>query len=151
MAQTTYTLTEADIGAILPVPNGYLVSLIKTQVGIREEPEFSAALQQWKRGYFVLRASLDHRNLIAIGPFDTIPTMTWAQGGSYGYAGELKVICVPKGSTWQVVLSDAPVTRPPAIPTARITAAIRIGDIRGGRPSRVKPSEVFRCPSRACR
>ena len=82
-------------------------------MGLREEPEFSAALQQWKRGYFVLRASRDHRNLIAIGPFDTIPTMTWAQGGSYGYAGELKVICVPKGSTWQVVLSDAPVTRPP--------------------------------------
>ena len=82
-------------------------------MGTREEPQFSASKQIWNAGYFVLRASGDFQNLIAIGPFDTIPTENWATGASYGYHGELRVVAVPKGSTWSVTLSDAPVSRPP--------------------------------------
>ena len=45
MAQTTYTLTEADIGAILPA-DGYLVSFDpypSAPPGMAEAPEFTAA------------------------------------------------------------------------------------------------------------
>jgi hypothetical protein len=110
-----YTLTDADIGTVLPVPNGFLVNLSKTQAGVREEPQFSASKQCWIAGYFVLRASGDHQNLFSIGPFDTIPTNIWAQGASIGYRGDLKVVCVPKGSVWSVTLSDVPVDRPPFV------------------------------------
>ena len=36
--------------------------------------------------------------------------------GSFGYAGALMVVGVPRGSVWRLTLSDQPVVRTPAPP-----------------------------------
>lgn len=108
MALFEYLIDDSSIGAVLDPPNGFLSSLRRTQAGIREEPQFSASLQRWTSGYFVLRASGKSQNLI-VGPSDGIPSMIWAAGASYGYHGALKVVAVPRGSEWQLTLSDQPV------------------------------------------
>jgi hypothetical protein len=60
----------------------------------------------------VLRGSRDFRNLFCI---DT--QGGGANGGGYenvlisasiGYWGELQIICIPKGSVWEITLSDVP-------------------------------------------
>jgi hypothetical protein len=118
MANFDFTITDADMGRSLGVPDGYLVTLIRTKAttaGTNEMPQFSEATQNWKAGYFVLRGSRDNRNLFAIAPSDSLPSHVWARGASIGYRGELKVICVPRGSEWSVTLSDVPVPRPPYV------------------------------------
>jgi hypothetical protein len=35
---------------------------------------------------------------------------------SLGFRGSLQIICVPKGSTWELTLSDVPVVRQPSTP-----------------------------------
>ena len=75
--------------------------------------QFSAATQTYKAGQFVLKASGDFQNLVSLAPADVIPTGIWAQAASIAFRGALKVVCVPKGSTWSVTLSDVPVDRPP--------------------------------------
>ena len=79
MATFDFQLDESFVGQIIGPENGFLSSLRRTAVGLREEPQFSASKQIWIAGYFVLRASGDTQNLICIGPFDTIPTMLWAR------------------------------------------------------------------------
>ena len=44
--------------------------------------------------------------------------------------GDLKVVCVPRGSEWSVTLSDSPLSgRLTSTGTARISAHFRTGDI----------------------
>ena len=57
MARTSFVLTDADKGRVLPVENGYIVDLKKTASGPYEMPQWSEGEQKWKNGRFVLRAS----------------------------------------------------------------------------------------------
>ena len=67
----------------------------------------------------MLRGSRDFRNLFCI---DT-QGGGGANGGGYenvlisasiGYWGELQIICIPKGSVWEIQLSDIPYKAVPA-------------------------------------
>jgi hypothetical protein len=120
MTTTSYTITDADKGRFLPIKDGFLVNLTRTQASPPgyEIPDFDPGRQRWKTARFVLRGTKDIRDLCCIdtqsgggaggGGFDSV----WANA-SVAYTGELEVVCVPKGSTWSLQLSDVPNVRAP--------------------------------------
>jgi hypothetical protein len=119
---TDYTLTDADIGRTLDVANGFVVNLARTAATPTpyEPPQFSASRQCWTHGRFVLRATGEFRDLFCIDTGSGGGWCDWngnvgivVQNSSIGYRGLLKVICVQKGMTWSLTLSDAPNVRPP--------------------------------------
>ena len=99
---TTPSTSPASARSSIPA-DGYLTELRRTAApppGQAEEVQFSAATQTYKAGQFVLKASGDFQNLVSLAPADVIPTGIWAQAASIAFRGALKVVCVPKGSTW---------------------------------------------------
>ena len=109
-----------DIGDVLPVIDGFVVNLSRTQVGVFDPPQWSEGKQQWLAGHLVLQGSGDYKPLITI---DTQNGGGWAAHGglsdlvvvnaSVPYRGQLVVRCVPKSSIWELTISDIPVVRPP--------------------------------------
>jgi hypothetical protein len=102
MATTDFVLTDADVGRALGVPDGYLVSLSMTQSGgFDGSPRFDEGKQIWISGYFVLRGSLDLRDLICVSPQSGGAAAYWGGdgnmvvNGSIGYRGDLVVVAVP--------------------------------------------------------
>jgi hypothetical protein len=108
------------MGATIGPVDGFVVNLKRTKAGPYDPPSFSAATQQWTTGRLVLRGSRDFRNLMCI---DTQSDGYWASqysstasvliSASVSYPGELIVVCVPKGSVWEITLSDIPYVRAP--------------------------------------
>jgi hypothetical protein len=70
MAMTVYTLTDANVGDVLPITGGFLVNLAKTSPPSPsyETPDASPAKQTFTSGYFTLRGSRDLQNLINVSP-----------------------------------------------------------------------------------
>ena len=103
------------MGQTIGPPDGFVVNLKRTKAGPFDPVGFSEAKQQFTNGRFVLRASGEFRNLMCI---DTQSDGGWASqysstagvltNASIGYRGELMVVCVPKGSVWEISLSDVP-------------------------------------------
>jgi hypothetical protein len=120
MATFEYTLTDADMGATIGPPDAFVVNLKRTKAGPYDPPSFSEATQQFTTGRFVLRATGEFRNFVCI---DTQTDGYWASqygntasvliNASLGYRGELMIVCVPKGSVWELTLSDQPYVRAP--------------------------------------
>ena len=80
-------------------------------------PQWQASKGHWIAGRLQLRGERDIRDLFCI---DTQAGGGWASGNdpaivceaaSFGYRGGLKILCVPRGSEWEVELSDMPVAR----------------------------------------
>ena len=119
MATFDHTLTEADIGAILDPANGFVVSLSQTAPTTdRGDPQWSASLLRWKTGYLALRGEGDTQAIYCCRPGGWTPlwvgdTRILIVSASLQFRGRLVVQCVPKGATYQLTLSDVPVTRPP--------------------------------------
>jgi hypothetical protein len=120
MATFDLTLDDQSVGQIIGTPDGFLVGLAMTQgpSDASVPPSWDEGRRLWTSGYFVLRGSLDLRDLICLHP---------ASGGSYawdgpighmlvngnlGFRGDLIVQSVPRGSTWSITLSDVPNPRP---------------------------------------
>jgi len=61
MAMTNITITDADVGRVLPVPDGFLVNLSRTKppsgYGI---PDGDVVNQPWSNAYLTLKGSGDH-------------------------------------------------------------------------------------------
>jgi hypothetical protein len=56
MATFDFQLSDADIGAALDPPFGFLVSLSQTGPSTdRADAEWSASRQKWRTGYLVLK------------------------------------------------------------------------------------------------
>jgi hypothetical protein len=111
-----YTLDESSIGTVLPVPDGFLTELRRTQApppGAGEMPQWDSGRMRWKAGRFALKASGDFQHLVSLALTDIVPSGVWAQGASIQYRGDLEVVCVPRGSIWSLTLTDTPVVRPP--------------------------------------
>jgi hypothetical protein len=68
MALTDFTITVADAGRVLGLPDGYLVNLVMTQGPVNETPSFVEGKQKFTSGYFVLRGSRDWRDYHALIP-----------------------------------------------------------------------------------
>jgi len=113
MALTEYTITDADVGAALPITDGYLVSLrLVTPPPRYEVPEGNDGSGIWLRGYLQLRGSLDVRDIYCSSPHswgNLSPVLIINQ--SLGFRGQLKILCVPRGSVFSITLSDQPVDR----------------------------------------
>jgi hypothetical protein len=147
---TEYTLTDASVGDVLPITDGLLVSLSMTQSGgFDGSPRFDEGKLIWVSGYFVLRGSLDIRDLICLSPQSGGgggPDGVMVANHSLGYRGELLVVAVPRGSTWSLTISDVENPRaPPPTPGGRRMALLAIilpTDIHGSdrRIPKAKPA-----------
>lgn len=111
--ETTYTITSADVGAVLDPANGYITALRMTAGPSR----YDAAVQTrdrsaWASGAFSVRGvddvALIGGNLICI---ETSNPCKRFVGLSIGYNGGLKICSVPVGSQWEMKISDIPVVR----------------------------------------
>jgi hypothetical protein len=120
MATFDFVIDETFVGQTIGPSDGFIVKLRRTKAGPYDPPAFSEAKQQWTAGRFVLRGSRDYRNLICI---DTQSDGYWASqyagtaevlnNASVSYPGELQIICIPRGSVWEITLSDIPYVRAP--------------------------------------
>jgi hypothetical protein len=120
MATFDFTLTDQDMGRVIGPENGFVVNLKRTRPGPFETPSFSEATRQFTTGRFVLRGSREFRNLMCL---DTQSDGLWASqysstasvliNASMAYRGELMVVCVPRGSVWEIELSDVPYKQVP--------------------------------------
>jgi hypothetical protein len=115
MALTDFTITAADVGRVLGVPDGYLVNLAMTQGPAYETPSFDESKQKFTSGYFVLRGSRDWRDLVCVSPVCGGGYAEWCGltgnmvvRGGIRYSGDLVVVAVPRGSQWSLTLSDIP-------------------------------------------
>jgi hypothetical protein len=117
MAKFDYTLTDQDVGRVLGPADAYVTDLaMTTPPSGHETPDFSTAGQHFTSGYFTLRGSGDHQNLINVSPRSTPTAFSWSSlggaamvvNGNLRFRGDLIVVCVPKGSEWSITLSDVP-------------------------------------------
>jgi hypothetical protein len=115
MVLTDFTITAADVGRALGVPDGYLVNLAMTQGPAHETPSLDEGKQKFTSGYFVLRGSRDWRDLVCVSPVCCGGHAEWGLtgnmvvSGGIRYSGDLVVVAVPRGSQWSLTLSDLPV------------------------------------------
>jgi hypothetical protein len=114
MVLTDVTITAADVGRLLGVPDGYLVNLAMTQGPGNQTLSFDEGKQKFSSGYFVLRGSRDWRDLVCVSPvcggYDEWLGLTgnMVVSGGIRYSGDLVVVAVPGGSQWSLTLSDIP-------------------------------------------
>ena len=119
MATFDFQIDESFIGQTIGPADGFVVDLGRTQAGVNEMPQWDPGRLCWKAGRFVLRGSRDFKDLVCI---DTASGAGWAghasdrfsnvlTNASIGYAGDLRVVCVQKGSVWTLTLSDQPIDR----------------------------------------
>jgi hypothetical protein len=115
---TDFTLTDADAGRDLGVPDSFLVNLTMVTPPVWEQPDFDPGKQRYTAGFFVLRGSKAFRDSICVGPSANGGAFQhWGSdanmliNSSIGYRGSLIVMAVPKGSTWKLTLSDVPNVR----------------------------------------
>jgi hypothetical protein len=120
MATFDYTISDANIGSVLPVTDGFVVNLTRTQAGPYDLAQWDEGRGVWKTGRLVLQGSRDYKPLITI---DTQSGGGWASSwghrdgvltnASVPYLGELMIVCVPKLSIWTLTLGDQPYVRQP--------------------------------------
>jgi hypothetical protein len=105
MALFDFTLDDQSVGQTIGPANGFLVNLtLQTPPSVYETPDHNPATQQYKSGYFVLRGSGDTQNLYCSLTGYVSNAVVRSHG--LGYRGDLVAICVPRGSTWLLTLSD---------------------------------------------
>jgi hypothetical protein len=105
-----FQISDADVGRNLGVADGFLINLIMTQPPtVYETPDHNPATQQFKSGYFTLRGSGDTQNLYCslTGHLSTF----LVANHSLAYHGNLVVVCVPRGSTWSITVSDVALSK----------------------------------------
>jgi hypothetical protein len=102
------------------VDGGFLVNLRRTgnQSGY-VVPEWDDGKMLWKSGYLVLRGSRDLRDLVSASPqtgggWGPDGSGAMVINGSIAYHGQLQIVCVPRGSTFSVTLSDVENPRTPS-------------------------------------
>ena len=115
MVLTDFTITVADVGRALGVPDGYLINLAMTQGPTYETPSVDKGKQKFNSDHFVLRGSRDWRDLVCVSPACGGYAESWeltgnmVVSGGIRYSGDLVVVAVPRGSEWSLTLSDIPI------------------------------------------
>jgi hypothetical protein len=129
MAQTDFILDDTMVGTVLPVADGYLTDLRRTQSPV-DQPALCAPDGTWLSGKFQIRGENDIRDLICT---DSLDVGSWSGGvktlianSSLPYKGGLVIRALPKGAVFSLTLSDAPIQRTGGgtAPTARRAAAL---------------------------
>jgi hypothetical protein len=93
---------------VFPEIDGYVLSLVRSRPPDRQ----GTHSPNWRDRHFVLRDARSPQNLFCIGSSYS-PTSLRIGGAMYylinaalRFFGELKVICLPLGSEWELTLSD---------------------------------------------
>lgn len=111
--ETTYIVDHTMVGSVLTPADGYITALSMVSPPSR----YDAAVQTrdrsaWASGAFSVRGvddvALIGGNLICIDQSNPCKSFI---NLSIGYRGGLKICSVPVGSTWELKISDVPVTR----------------------------------------
>jgi hypothetical protein len=134
MAQFEFVITDANIGEVIGPPNGFLVKLMRTQPPkpSHQIPDYDPGRRRWKSAYLQLRASGESRDVVCVSSqfgggwaahFGNGMASLW-EGASVAYWGDLTVLCVPKGSVWELTLSDIPVAKG-TTPVSEVEAFMR--------------------------
>lgn len=118
MAIVDLALDDSFIGQTIgPAGGGFLVDLTQIKAGRTETPCFSESRQHWVSAYIQLRGSRDFRDLFCLCPSQSPapPQSTSSRhshvvNNSLPYVGDLQVRCLPKGSLWEIALSDTALT-----------------------------------------
>ena len=123
MATFEFTITDADVGRLLDPPDLFLVSLIMTSPPLPsfETPSWNSGRQAWNNAYFSLQGEHDFKPLFSMSPQSGGGSLSYAVGnsgvslasGNLPFRGRLRVVSVPRGSIWQLEISDVPVVRTP--------------------------------------
>jgi hypothetical protein len=107
MAVTEYILTDADVGFTFPEVDGFLSSLVRSRGPFQNVH----AMNIWER-HFVLRDATP-RPLYCLDAvnFGRIPlriggALYFAVNTALRFFGQLRLDCLPRGSEWEVTLSD---------------------------------------------
>jgi hypothetical protein len=110
---TDYVIDDSMVGRALPITDGFLVSLrLTTPPPVYETPEGDDGSGVWRSGYLQLRGSGDHKDLFCASPSSWGYVSKLLVGNqSLPYRGDLRVLCVPRGSEFSVTLSDIPIDR----------------------------------------
>ena len=127
MATTSYVITDADVGRVLPITDGFLTNLTMTAPRpVYEVPSSDEGKQICTAGYFVLRGSGDNRDAVCITPAGG-GFAQWREIRQHGRLDRLMADIVGgqsvsrcrKGQAWKI--SALFQTRPssPARPTRR--------------------------------
>lgn len=113
MATTDFVIDDTMVGAALPIENGFLVNLRMTAPPPAYQVPFgNDGSGTWKSAYLQIRATGDHRDLFCACPDQGgVAGNVWITNRSLGFRGNLIIRAVPRGSVWQVTLSDVPVAR----------------------------------------
>jgi hypothetical protein len=100
---------------------GEVVNLAAKAVAVSDDAAARASFLDEGMWMVHMLRSRDFRNLVCI---DTQSDGGWAsqysntasvlESASLGYRGELMIVCVPKGSVWEISLSDIPYKAAPA-------------------------------------
>ena len=124
MSNFDFVITDANVGTALTPENGFVVNLSMTQAPVLDgDPRWDEGRRVWRSHYLVLRGQYDIRDLVSFDPMSTpgalcggAPRGEVLINASIGYRGGLQIICVPRGSTWSLTLSDVANPRPaPAV------------------------------------
>jgi hypothetical protein len=115
MTIATYQISDADVGTTIGPQNGFVTGLtMLSPPTVFETPDWDPGRQWFKSGYFTIRGEGDLRPIFN--------AQIGAGGGHFSYwggeahsivdgnflKGALKIVSVPKGSTWLVSVSDIP-------------------------------------------
>lgn len=114
MTTTTYTISDTNIGSVLPIQDGFITDLaMTTSPSVYEVPSFNQG--RWSSAFFTLRDSGWRRDYISFAPGSCSPYSGSRRdiivNGSWRYYGDLAVVSVPRGSQWSISISDVPVVR----------------------------------------
>ena len=119
---TTYQISDADVGTTIGPQNGFVTGLtMLSPPTVYEQPDRDPGRQLFKSGYFTIRGECDLRPVFnaQIGAGGGHFSYWGGEAhsivdGNFPYKGALKIVSMPKGSTWQVSVSDLPNDRAPA-------------------------------------
>ena len=117
---TDYVLEDGHVGQVISAaPNGFVVDISQSQSMQKNDyPQWSETGRHWKTCYFELRGSKSFQDIFAVCPSQSpAPPSTFGGrryylvSGSIPFYGDLILLCLPRGSQWQVSISDVPLTR----------------------------------------
>jgi hypothetical protein len=115
MTIATYQISDADVGTTIGPQNGFVTGLtMLSPPTVFETPDWDPGRQWFKSGYFTIRGEGDLRPIFNAQIGAGVGHFSYWGGEAHSIVdgnflkGALKIVSVPKGSTWLVSVSDIP-------------------------------------------
>lgn len=112
MAEVEYIVTSSDVGRVFPIADGYLISLVQSR-----PPSGDAYARPWAERHLLLRDTRSPRALFSLDVTIARPpplvigrAYYWLTNSSIRFFGDLRLVCMPVGAEFEIIISDIPVT-----------------------------------------